>query len=81
MVRILFVRAGNICRLQIAWGGFESVLRREGVEDGVEVDSAGTGDWHGMWASRPTASWAWCWLSQAALDCYPLLADSSRSSR
>ncbi len=50
MVRVIFVRAGNICRLQIAWGGFESVLRREGVEDGVEVDSAGTGDWHGKWA-------------------------------
>lgn len=37
---------GNICRSPIAQGVFENVLRREGLEDEVEVDSAGTGGWH-----------------------------------
>jgi protein-tyrosine phosphatase len=46
MVRILFVCMGNICRSPIAQGVFENVLRREGLEDEVFVDSAGTGSWH-----------------------------------
>src|ERR671911_675497 len=46
MIRILFVCMGNICRSPISQGVFESVLRREGLEDEVFVDSAGTGDWH-----------------------------------
>jgi len=37
---------GNICRSPIAQGVFENVLRREGVEGEVSVDSAGTGRWH-----------------------------------
>ena len=46
MVRILFVCMGNICRSPLAQGVFESVLRREGLEGEVFVDSAGTGPWH-----------------------------------
>lgn len=46
MVRVLFVCMGNICRSPIAQGVFEDVLRREGLEDEVLVDSAGTGSWH-----------------------------------
>jgi protein-tyrosine phosphatase len=46
MVRVLFVCMGNICRSPLAQGVFEDVLRREGLEDEVFVDSAGTGDWH-----------------------------------
>jgi protein-tyrosine phosphatase len=46
MVRILFVCMGNICRSPLAQGVFENVLRREGLEGKVEVDSAGTGHWH-----------------------------------
>ena len=41
---------GNICRSPVAQGVFENVVRREGLEGEVEVDSAGTGDWH---AGRP----------------------------
>lgn len=37
---------GNICRSPLAQGVFEGVLRREGLEDEVSVDSAGTGAWH-----------------------------------
>src|SRR5688572_9231264 len=46
MVRVLFVCLGNICRSPLAQGVFEDVLRREGLEDEVFVDSAGTGSWH-----------------------------------
>jgi low molecular weight protein-tyrosine phosphatase len=46
MVRVLFVCMGNICRSPISQGVFENVLRREGLEDEVFVDSAGTGNWH-----------------------------------
>jgi protein-tyrosine phosphatase len=46
MVRVLFVCMGNICRSPIAQGVFENVLRREGLEAEVFVDSAGTGAWH-----------------------------------
>jgi protein-tyrosine phosphatase len=46
MVRVLFVCMGNICRSPLAQGVFENVLRREGLEDEVSVDSAGTGHWH-----------------------------------
>lgn len=42
LVRVLFVCLGNICRSPLAQGVFESVLRREGLEDDVSVDSAGT---------------------------------------
>jgi protein-tyrosine phosphatase len=46
MVRVLFVCMGNICRSPLAQGVFENVLRREGFEGEVFVDSAGTGAWH-----------------------------------
>ena len=46
MVRILFVCMGNICRSPVAQGVFEDVARREGLEDQIFVDSAGTGNWH-----------------------------------
>jgi protein-tyrosine phosphatase len=46
MVRVLFVCMGNICRSPLAQGVFEGVLRREGLEGEVSVDSAGTGSWH-----------------------------------
>ena len=46
MVRVLFVCAGNICRSPLAQGVFENVARREGLEDLVFVDSAGTGAWY-----------------------------------
>ena len=46
MERVLFVCMGNICRSPISQGVFENILRREGLEDEVFVDSAGTGNWH-----------------------------------
>jgi protein-tyrosine phosphatase len=45
-VRILFVCLGNICRSPTAEGVMRHVLREAGLEDRIEVDSAGTGGWH-----------------------------------
>jgi protein-tyrosine phosphatase len=45
-VRLLFVCMGNICRSPTAEAVMRGVLRREGLEDVVEVDSAGLGAWH-----------------------------------
>jgi protein-tyrosine phosphatase len=44
--RLLFVCLGNICRSPTAEAVMRELLRREGLEHGVEVDSAGTGAWH-----------------------------------
>ena len=44
--RVLFVCLGNICRSPTAEGVMRDLVRREGLEDEIEVDSAGTGGWH-----------------------------------
>ncbi|HEV2092855.1 MAG TPA: low molecular weight protein-tyrosine-phosphatase [Rubrobacter sp.] len=54
-VKVLFVCMGNICRSPVAQGVFENVVRREGLEDEVEVDSAGTGGWHAGQPPDPRA--------------------------
>src|SRR5689334_4300618 len=45
-MRILFVCMGNICRSPTAEGVMRHLLREAGLEDAVEIDSAGTGGWH-----------------------------------
>ena len=45
-MRVLFVCLGNICRSPTAEGVLRHKLREAGLEGRVEVDSAGTGDWH-----------------------------------
>ncbi len=45
-MRVLFVCLGNICRSPTAEGIFRQRLQRAGLAERVEVDSAGTGDWH-----------------------------------
>lgn len=45
-MRLLFVCLGNICRSPTAEGVMRSLLAREGLQDAVEIDSAGTGAWH-----------------------------------
>ncbi|MGE4417255.1 MAG: low molecular weight phosphotyrosine protein phosphatase, partial [Marinobacterium sp.] len=44
--RILFVCLGNICRSPTAHGVFEHLLSQDNGGMRVDVDSAGTGDWH-----------------------------------
>lgn len=44
--RLLFVCLGNICRSPTAEAVMRRLVRERGLEHEVEVDSAGTGDWH-----------------------------------
>jgi protein-tyrosine phosphatase len=37
---------GNICRSPTAEGVMRNLLREQGLEDEIEIDSAGTGGWH-----------------------------------
>jgi low molecular weight protein-tyrosine phosphatase len=43
---LLFVCLGNICRSPTAEGVMRDLVRREGLEDWITLDSAGTGGWH-----------------------------------
>jgi protein-tyrosine phosphatase len=44
--RVCFVCSGNICRSPMAEWVFRHHVREAGLDGLVEVDSAGTGDWH-----------------------------------
>ncbi len=45
-MRILFVCLGNICRSPTAEAVMADLLEQEGYSGQIEIDSAGTGDWH-----------------------------------
>lgn len=45
-VRLLFVCLGNICRSPTAEGTMRTLVREAGMEEEIELDSAGTGSWH-----------------------------------
>lgn len=45
-VSVLFVCLGNICRSPTAHGVFQGMVISNGFADTINVDSAGTGDWH-----------------------------------
>lgn len=51
---VLFVCLGNICRSPLAEAAFRRAAEREGID--VEVDSAGTGDWHIGYPPDPRAA-------------------------
>ena len=51
--RVLFVCLGNICRSPTAEGTMRSLVAQAGLEQEIEVDSAGTGAYHV--GSRPDA--------------------------
>ncbi len=44
--RVLFVCLGNICRSPTAEGVMRALVSEAGMEDSVQLDSAGTGAWH-----------------------------------
>jgi len=44
--KILFVCMGNICRSPSAEAVFKGLLKKEGLAEQFEIDSAGTGAWH-----------------------------------
>lgn len=45
-MRVLLVCLGNICRSPAAEAALRESLAEAGLDDRVQVDSAGTGDWH-----------------------------------
>ncbi|MGP8240617.1 MAG: low molecular weight protein-tyrosine-phosphatase [Solirubrobacteraceae bacterium] len=45
-MRVLFVCLGNICRSPTAEGVMRRLVAEAGVQESVELDSAGTGGWH-----------------------------------
>jgi protein-tyrosine phosphatase len=45
-MKVLFVCMGNICRSPTAEGVFRAYVRRHAPDVGVEIDSAGTHDYH-----------------------------------
>jgi protein-tyrosine phosphatase len=46
MVKVLFVCTGNICRSPTAHGVFRDLVRSQGLDGVIEVDSAGTHAYH-----------------------------------
>ncbi|MGM0751947.1 MAG: low molecular weight protein-tyrosine-phosphatase [Bacillota bacterium] len=46
MVSVLFVCLGNICRSPMAEAIFRAKVKEADLDGVIEVDSAGTGDWH-----------------------------------
>ena len=45
-MKLLFVCMGNICRSPTAEGVMRRLVRDAGLDDRIEIDSAGTGGWH-----------------------------------
>jgi len=45
-IKVLFVCLGNICRSPMAEAVFRHKVEQAGLSGVIEIDSAGTGDWH-----------------------------------
>ena len=45
-ISVLFVCLGNICRSPTAHGVFQFMVDKQALGHKINVDSAGTGDWH-----------------------------------
>jgi protein-tyrosine phosphatase len=70
-VSVLFVCLGNICRSPTAEGVFRQLVKEAGLAGRIEVDSAGTGDYHIGERPDPRACWA---ASRRGYDLTPLRA-------
>ncbi len=46
MIKVIFVCLGNICRSPMAEAIFRDMVKKDGLTGEIQVDSAGTGDWH-----------------------------------
>lgn len=45
-IKVCFVCLGNICRSPLAQGVFEYLVEQKGLQDKIQISSAGTGSWH-----------------------------------
>jgi protein-tyrosine phosphatase len=54
--RIIFICTGNICRSPAAENIFRAYARQEDLLPHLEIDSAGTGDWHSGEAPDPRSA-------------------------
>ncbi|MFT8319866.1 MAG: low molecular weight protein-tyrosine-phosphatase [Bacillus sp. (in: firmicutes)] len=45
-INVLFICLGNICRSPMAEAIFRDLVKKEGLQDKISCDSAGTGGWH-----------------------------------
>ena len=45
-MKVLFVCTGNICRSPTAAGVFSHFVRQAGLQEAIQVESAGTHDYH-----------------------------------
>ena len=55
-VHLLFVCLGNICRSPTAEGVMRRLVEDAGLDDVVQIDSAGTGGWHVGTAPDPRST-------------------------
>lgn len=46
MISVLFVCAGNICRSPMAEAVFRHQVKDAGLDEQIDIDSAGIGSWH-----------------------------------
>ena len=69
--RILFVCLGNICRSPTAEVVFRNAAARAGLAGHVEIESAGTGDWH---VGNPPDNRAVAHAARRGYDLRPLRA-------
>lgn len=58
MIKVLFVCMGNICRSPMAEGMFRHAVKAAGLENRVQIDSAGTHSYHVGSAPDPRAQLA-----------------------
>ena len=45
-ISVLFICTGNICRSPTAEAVFRLLIKKDGLDECIEIDSAGTGNWH-----------------------------------